>query len=168
MYFLFHRDDNQNTRKTIELNQTEKMYSYSELQFLYNHQNHIYKCICICLGAATMELSNIWPRQPRCTQEARDYHHRTNKAQIGNKLKKHEGRYDNIIILMCCFLFFRLWRQHVTALNDKNDYLKKKNNQEHVMMKKGTIKVSLVRMGSACGRGKSCLNDNNNHWLGRK
>ena len=115
-----------------------------------------------------MELSNIWPRQPRCTQEARDYHHRTNKAQIGNKLKKHEGRYDNIIILMCCFLFFRLWRQHVTALNDKNDYLKKKNNQEHVMMKKGTIKVSLVRMGSACGRGKSCLNDNNNHWLGRK
>ena len=82
------------------------MYSYSELQFLYNHQNHIYKCICICLGAATMELSNIWPRQPRFTQEARDYHHRTNKAQIGNKLKKHEGRYDNIIILMCCFLFF--------------------------------------------------------------
>ena len=73
-----------------------------------------------------MELSNIWPRQPRFTQEARDYHHRTNKAQIGNKLKKHEGRYDNIIILMCCFLFFRLWRQHVTALNDKNDYLKKK------------------------------------------
>ena len=53
-----------------------------------------------------MELSNIWPRQPRFTQEARDYHHRTNKAQIGNKLKKHEGRYDNIIILMCCFLFF--------------------------------------------------------------